>query len=65
MAKQTERDKLRKIVVGGLRETIRVHGIINKRLIGSAAKRIVGDLLNREKRIGRTHADHDKQPHED
>jgi len=43
--KKTEKQRVKKIVVGGLRETIRVHGPITKRLIGSAAKRIAGTLL--------------------
>ncbi len=47
--KQTERQKLNKIILGGLRETIKAHGPINVRLIGSAAKRIIGALLAREK----------------
>ncbi len=47
---KTERQKVSKMIVGGLRETIRAHGPITKRLIGSAAKRIVGTLLAREKK---------------
>ncbi len=46
---KTERQLLSKKIVGGLRETIRAHGPITKRLIGSAAKRIIGTLLARKK----------------
>jgi hypothetical protein len=55
--KQTERQKLNKIIVRGLRETIKIHGPINARLIGSAAKRIIGTLLAREKKNGSVHSD--------
>jgi hypothetical protein len=49
MSKQKTRKQLvHKIIVGALRETIRVHGQISKRLIGSAAKRITGTLLSKE-----------------
>lgn len=48
--KKTKRQQVHRIVVGALRETIRIHGQINKRLIGSAAKRIVGTLFAREKK---------------
>jgi hypothetical protein len=48
--KQTERQKLNKIIVRGLRETIKAHGPITTLLIGSAAKRIIGTLLAREKK---------------
>lgn len=41
---------MNKIVVGGLREAIRVHGSITKLLTGSAAKRIVGALIAKEKK---------------
>ncbi len=47
--KPTKRQRVHKIIVGALRETIRAHGIINKKLIGSAAKRITGILITREK----------------
>lgn len=50
MEKKTERQKIHRIIVGALRETIRVHGQISKRLIGSAAKRITGTLISREKK---------------
>ena len=50
--KKTERKRLNKIIVGGLRETIRVHGPITKLLIGSAAKRIIGTLLAKDKKNG-------------
>lgn len=43
--RQTERQKIHKIIVGSLRETIRTHGPITKSLVGSAAKRIAGTLL--------------------
>lgn len=46
--KQTEKQRIHKIVVGALREAIRAHGNINKLLIGSAAKRITGTLLARK-----------------
>ncbi len=46
---KTERQRMHKVVVGALRETIRVHGQITKRLIGSAAKRITGTLLAKGK----------------
>lgn len=48
--KKTKRQLIHRIVVGALRETIRVHGQINKLLIGSAAKRITGTLLANEKK---------------
>ena len=48
--KSTKRESIHKIVVGALREAIRVHGPISARLIGSAAKRITGTLLAREKK---------------
>lgn len=48
--KQTKRQRIHKIVVGGLREAIRAHGPITKILVGSAAKRIVGTLLAKEKK---------------
>ena len=41
---KTKRQRLNKIIVGGLRDAIRIHGPITKLLIGSAAKRIVGTL---------------------
>lgn len=43
--KKTKKQRLNKIIVGGLRETIRTHGEINKLLIGSATKRIVNAIL--------------------
>ena len=45
----TKRQQVSKIIVGGLREAIRIHGPITKLLIGSAAKRITGTLLAKEK----------------
>jgi len=48
--KLTRKQRIARIVIGALRETIRVHGIINKRLIGSAAKRITGTLIAEEKK---------------
>lgn len=48
--KRTERQIISRIIVRGLRETIKVHGPINKRLIGSAAKRISGPLLKRKEK---------------
>ena len=48
--KQTERQKLNTIIIRGLRDTIKIHGPITKILIGSAAKRIIGVLLLREKK---------------
>lgn len=50
MEKNKKRQRIHKIIVGALRETIRVHGQISKRLIGSAAKRITGTLIAREKK---------------
>lgn len=43
--KRTEKQRVNKIVIGGLREAIRAHGPITKLLIGSAAKRITGTLI--------------------
>lgn len=48
--KQTERQKVHRMIVGALRETIKVHGPISAKLIGSAAKRITGTLLARRKK---------------
>lgn len=48
--KKTKRQRLNKIIVGGLREAIRAHGPITKLLIGSAAKRIAGTLIAKEKK---------------
>jgi hypothetical protein len=48
--KQTDKKKLNKRIVGGLRETIRIHGPITKLLIGSAAKRIAGHIKPKEKK---------------
>ncbi len=48
--KQKEAQKIRRLVAGGLRETIRAHGPITTLLIGSATKRIVGMLSARQKR---------------
>lgn len=42
-------DRIRKIVKGGLRQTIKTHGPITKTLIGSAVKRIANQLLADEK----------------
>lgn len=47
---KTERQIIHNIVIIGLRETIRIHGHISKRLIGSVAKRIVGPLLARKEK---------------
>jgi len=38
--------KIHAIVVRGLREAIKYHGPINKKLIGSAAKRISGVITS-------------------
>lgn len=46
---RTKRQRLNKTIVGGLREAVRAHGPITKLLIGSAAKRISGTILAREK----------------
>lgn len=48
--KKTKRQLIHRVVVGALRETIRIHGQINKLLIGSAAKRITGTLLANEEK---------------
>jgi len=49
MAKgSSERHKVHKAVIGGLREAIKAHGPITKVLIGSAAKRIVGTMMARK-----------------
>lgn len=48
--KKTERQRIHKIIVGGLRDTIRIHGPITKLFIGSAAKRIAGIILAKEKK---------------
>ena len=54
MSKKTnKRQKIHKIIVGALRETIRAHGPICPRLIGSAAKRITGTLFASEKKNDR------------
>lgn len=47
--KENKRKRIHKIIVGALRETIRVHGPIHRLLIGSAAKRITGTLVSKEK----------------
>jgi len=57
---QKERDRIHRIVLGALRETIRAHGPITKLLIGSAAKRISGTILASEKTNGRTSRNHPK-----
>ncbi len=57
--KKTERQIISSIIVNGLRETIKVHGPISRRLIGSAAKRISGPLLRRKKKNENTNADSD------
>lgn len=49
MNTKIRRQQINKIIVGGLREAIRVHGPITKLLIGSAAKRIAGILIAKEK----------------
>ncbi len=43
---KTKEQQIHKIIVGGLRDTINMHGQIDKTLIGSAAKRITGALLS-------------------
>lgn len=48
--KLTNKKWIHKIVVNGLRETIRIHGPIGKKLIGSAAKRIIGMLSTKERK---------------
>lgn len=48
--KKTKRQQLNNIIVSGLRDTISAHGPITKLLIGSAAKRILGILLAKEKK---------------
>lgn len=48
--KKTERQKVHRIIVNGLRETIRIHGPITKLFIGSAAKRIVSTIISKEKK---------------
>jgi len=55
--KETEKQRINKIVVGSLREAIRAHGPITKLLIGSAAKRITGTLLARKESNGRSDPD--------
>jgi len=55
--KKTEKQRIHRIVVGALRETIRIHGQINRLLIGSAAKRITGTLLAKEKKNASIHND--------
>lgn len=47
---KTEKQRLNKIIVGGLREAIRAHGPVTKLLIGSAAKRITGTLLSKKRK---------------
>lgn len=54
MKQQKEKQKIHKIIVGALKETIRVHGPIYPALIGSAAKRIAGTLLAKKKRNDNT-----------
>ena len=52
---EKEEDKRRfmhKNIVRGLRETIRVHGPITARLIGSATKRILGTLKDKDVKNG-------------
>jgi len=51
--KETEKQQIKRIVVGSLREAIRAHGPITKKLIGSAAKRITGTLLAKKGSNGR------------
>lgn len=51
--KKTKRQKVHRIIVNGLRETIRIHGPITKLFIGSAAKRIAGTILAKEKKDDR------------
>lgn len=48
--KKTEKQRIHRIIVVALRETIRVHGPIRPLFIGSAAKRIAGMLLAKEKK---------------
>lgn len=47
--KATEKQQVHKIIVETLRETIRLHGPIHSKIIGSAAKRIVGMLFKGKK----------------
>jgi len=42
------RQAIKNIVTRGLRETIKAHGPITKKLIGSAAKRIVNTIIKRK-----------------
>lgn len=51
-----KRKQIRKIIIGALRETIRAHGPINARLIGSAAKRITNTLLASKKKNENLHS---------
>jgi hypothetical protein len=44
MPEMPSQEKLHKIIAGALRDSINMHGPINKRDIGSAAKRIAGQL---------------------
>ena len=48
--KKTKRQRLNSMIVSGLRDTISAHGPITRLLIGSAAKRILGTLLAKEKK---------------
>lgn len=48
--KSTNKRRIHKIIVEALRETIRAHGPISAKLIGSAAKRITGMLFTKEKK---------------
>lgn len=43
---KTDKQRIHRIVVGGLRDAIKTHGPITKKLIGSAAKRISGTLFS-------------------
>lgn len=47
--KENKRKRIHNIIVVALRETIRAHGPILPLLIGSAAKRITGRLIAKEK----------------
>lgn len=48
--KLTKRQKINRMVVGSLRDTINTHGPITSILIGSAAKRITSTILSGEKK---------------
>lgn len=39
-----DRDPLERAILGALKNTVKIHGPIGPELIGSAAKRIVGEI---------------------